>query len=146
VWDEKNHHWQNKLFIKDSISQFLHLPLPGTYKRCINRLQKLATDADATPDKNDFLFLSHDPSPWKSDLYMLVKKEVPGAENVRLSGSFISKVFDGSFSKIPQYIRDMDIFLAGQNQLAGKYYFYFATCPECAKKYGHNYIVAFAEV
>ena len=27
-----------------------------------------------------------------------------------------------------------------------KIYFYYTTCPKCAKKYGHNYIVSFAEV
>ena len=35
---------------------------------------------------------------------------------------------------------------ASQGKKAGKYYFYYTSCPKCAKKYGHNYIVAFAEV
>jgi hypothetical protein len=56
------------------------------------------------------------------------------------------KLFDGPFNKVPQYMRDMDIFLSQQGKLAKKFYFYFATCPNCARKYGHNYIVAFAEV
>lgn len=35
---------------------------------------------------------------------------------------------------------------AGQGKKAKKYYFYYTSCPKCAKKFGHNYIVAFAEV
>ena len=27
-----------------------------------------------------------------------------------------------------------------------KHYFYFAYCPKYAKKYGHNYVLAFTEV
>jgi len=146
LWDEKVHQWSDKLFIKDSLPQIFHIPLPGTYPRTINRLWKLAQDDKAAPDMKDFLMLAYDPSPWKSDIYINVTHEVPNANNVRLSGKFISKVFDGPFSKVPGYIRDMDLYLAGQHQVAAKYYFYFATCPKCAKKYGHNYMVAFAEV
>jgi hypothetical protein len=25
------------------------------------------------------------------------------------------------------------------------YFFYYTTCPKCAKKHGHNYTVAFAK-
>jgi len=36
--------------------------------------------------------------------------------------------------------------LSKMGKMAEKYYFYFTTCPKCAQKYGHNYIVAFAQV
>lgn len=145
-WDEVTHVWQDKLFIKDSLPQFFHLPLPGVYKKVFNRLWKQAKNAQADPPAAEFLLLAHDPSPWKSDLYMAVNNEVSGAENVSLSGTFISKVFDGPFSKIPQFIRDMDLYLIHQHKLALRYYIFCATCPECRKKHGHNYIVAFAEI
>ena len=145
-WDEKEHKWQDKLFIKSSLPQFFHIPLPGTYRRTINKLWKQANDAGSAPGMKDFLLLAHDPTPWKSDMYMEVTREVAGADNVRLSGSFVSKVFDGPFNKIPQYIKEMDLSLSKKELTAIKLFFYFATCPVCAKKYGHNYIVAFAEV
>ncbi|HEX2394258.1 MAG TPA: hydrolase, partial [Bacteroidales bacterium] len=145
-WHNKSHKWINKLFIKESIPQVFHIPLPGTYKRSVVRLWNKAKAAHATPDLKDYLLLAYDPTPWKSDLYMLVTSEVSEANNVRFSGSFYSKVFDGSLNHIPQYIKQMDVELARDEKMAVKYYFYFATCPDCAKKYGHNYIVAFAEV
>ena len=107
---------------------------------------KKAQDAGASPETKDFLLLAYDPSPWKSELYLNVTKEVPGAENVKLTGTFISKVYDGPFNNVPKYIKDFEGYLKGQNKTAKKYYFYYTTCPKCAKKYGHNYIVAFAEV
>jgi hypothetical protein len=107
---------------------------------------KKAQDAGAASDMKDFLLLAYDPSPWKSELYMNVTKEVPGAENVKLTGSFTSKVFDGPYNQVPKYLREFEKYLGGEGKKAKKYYFYYTTCPKCAKKYGHNYIVAFAEV
>lgn len=42
--------------------------------------------------------------------------------------------------------KNWDTLVAGKGKKAIKYYFYYTTCPKCARKYGHNYIVAFAEV
>jgi hypothetical protein len=40
----------------------------------------------------------------------------------------------------------MDEDLSSKGRSSQKYFFYFTTCPKCAKKYGHNYVVAFAQV
>jgi hypothetical protein len=90
--------------------------------------------------------LAYDPSPWKSELYINTTKEVPDANNVRISGTFVSKVFDGPFNNIPQYMKGMNEYLDKIGKKPLKYYFYYTTCPKCAKKYGHNYIVIFAQV
>jgi len=145
-WDNKTHNWVEKPFIKDYLPQFFHMPLPSMMGKVIGRMWKKAQDAGAATEMKDFLLLAYDPSPWKSELYMNVTKEVPGAENVKLTGTFISKVFDGPYHHVPKYLKELDIYLAGQGKKAVKYYFYYTTCPKCAKKYGHNYIVAFAEV
>lgn len=145
-WNNIQHKWENKLFLKDSIPEIFHMPLPGSYGKVITRMWNKAEKAGAAPDRQDFLLLAYDPSPFKSELYMSITKEVPGEENVRISGNFISKVFDGPYSKVPAYIREMNGFLASKKKTAKKFYFYFAYCPKCAKKYGHNYIVALAEL
>ena len=146
LWDEVTHRWHNKLFLKDSVPEVFHIPLPGTYAKTITRMWKKAEEAGAAPARKDFLLLAHDPSPFRSDLYLAVTREIPGAENARLSGTFISKVFEGPYSKVPAYIREMDNYLDSKRKTAQKYYFYFAYCPKCARKYGHNYIVALADV
>jgi hypothetical protein len=145
-WDEKTHHWMDKLFIKDTVRQFFHMPLPSSMKKTICRMWNKAQDAKAEPDIKDFLLLAYDPSPWKSELYMTVTKEIPGAENVKLSGTFLSKVFDGPYNAVPKWIKEMENFVTSKGKKTKKYFFYFTTCPKCAKIYGHNYAVAFAQV
>ena len=146
LWNNVEHKWKDRLFLKDSVPEVFHIPLPGTYGKAITRMWEKAEEAGAAPDRKDFLLLAYDPSPFKSELFMSITKEILGAENVRLSGTFISKVFDGPYNKVPSYIKEMNGYLASTRKVAKKYYFYFAYCPKCAKKYGHNYIVALAEV
>ncbi len=145
-WEKTTHVWNSKLFLKDSIPELFHIPLPGTYKRAVSRMWKKAEDAGAAPDLKDFLLLAYDPSPFKSELFMSITKEISGEENVRLSGTYISKVFDGPYNKVPAYIDEMNGYLASIGKSAKKHYIYFTTCPKCAEKYGHNYILALAEV
>jgi len=145
-WDHKKHVWSNKLFLKDSVPEFFHIPLPTTYGRVISRMWKRAEDAGVTPETKDFLLLAHDPSPFKGDLFLAITKEIPGAYMVKLSGTFMSRVFDGPYNQVPKYIKEMDGYLAAHKMKAKKYYFYYAYCPKCARKYGHNFIVVIAEI
>jgi hypothetical protein len=143
-WDEKTHIWHDKLFLKDDVKQIMHMPL--NMGKVITRMWQQVDRAKANPDTKDFLILAYDPSPWKSELFMTVTKNIPNTNIVKLNGTFISKVFDGPYQAVPQWIQQMDKFLANQNQKAIKYYFHYAYCPKCAKKYGHNYCVAFAQI
>jgi len=142
--DHKHHIWENKLFLQDDVRQILHIPL--NMGKVIPRMWEKVTAADAAPEDAEFLLLACDPSPWKSELYMTVTKEIPGARMTRLSGELISRVFDGPYSAVPKWIKVMDAELAAQNQKALKYYFYYTLCPKCAKHYQHNYVVAFAQI
>lgn len=146
IWDGKTVVWQDKLFIKKITPQVLHLPLPGTIGKMMAESGKAIAAAQAKPADRDFLWLAYDPSPWKCEHYIHVAHEVPGCENVRLSGTFLTKVFDGPFNQVPKWIKEMGSYLAGQGKTTQKYYFYYTTCPQCAKKYGHNYVVAFAQL
>jgi hypothetical protein len=114
--------------------------------KAMGKMWKVAQDAGAAPELKDFLCLAYDPSPWRGELYVAVTKEVPNAKNVKLSGTFVSKVFDGPYNAVPKWIKEMDKYLDGQGKKASRYYFYFTTCPKCAKIHGHNYVSAFARV
>ncbi len=144
LWDEKTHLWKDKLFLQDEVVQFLHIPLNmnSVVKRMFAEIEK----ADAMPEVKDFLLLSYDPSPWKSEIYMTVTKDIPNRKIAKLTGTFISKVYDGSYNNVPKWIENMDRYLNTNNQKALKYYFHFAYCPKCVEKYGHNYCVVFAQV
>lgn len=145
-WDGKTVVFENKLFLKKTLPEIFHMPLPGTIGRMMKKIWPAIEAAGARPDDKDFLWLAYDPSPWKGEHYIHVTREVPGFDNVRLSGTFITKVFDGPYDAVPKWIKEMDIYLAGQGKTAKKFFFYYTTCPECAKKYGHNYVVVYAEI
>lgn len=145
-WDEKTHLWKDKPFIRGSIPALFHMPFPPMVGRLVGKLWKMAQDAKADPPLDDFLLLAYDPTPFKSEFYMTVTKQVPGADNVRLSGTFISRVFDGPYNAVPKWYADFEKYLSDKGKKAKKYYFYFTYCPKCAKAYGHNYCVAFAQV
>jgi len=145
-WEGITHEWKDKPFITDSIPQFMHMPLPGVMNTMMKRITKKAEDLGIATNPKDFLLLAHDPSPWKSIYYLAVKKEHPEADITCLSGKFLSRVFDGPYSKIPRFLKEMEITVASEDYIALNYYFYYTACPSCAKKYGHNYIVIIAEV
>lgn len=145
-WEGKTLVWDNKLFIRESIPVFFHIPWPPMITKVMTSLWNKATAAAAGGELRDFLCLTYDPSPWKCEYYLAVSKEVSGSENVKLSGTFMTKVFDGPYSAVPKWVKEMDSYLAGQGKKALKYYINYTTCPKCAKKYGHNYVVFFAQV
>jgi len=144
VWQEKEIVWKDKLFLKDSVKSFMHIPLNmGTV---IERMQKKIMGAGANVPDSDFLILSDEASSWKSEQLIPVAKEVTGMENVKISGTFLTKVFDGPYKEAPNWYKEMQNYVKSKDKEAKKIYMYYTTCPKCAKKYGHNYIVVFAQV
>jgi hypothetical protein len=45
-----------------------------------------------------------------------------------------------------KWIRYMNSFVTSKGKTAKKNYFFYTTCPKCAKFYGKNYVVILAEV
>jgi hypothetical protein len=92
------------------------------------------------------LMLSDEKSMWGSDIYVAVSKEVPGANMERISGTFLTKVFEGDYSKTGGWVKEMQAFVESKGKKTKKLYFFYTTCPGCAKAYGKNYIVLVAQV
>ena len=113
----------------------------------ITKLWKMAEESQkVAANKEDTLILFYDPTAFRSEIYLSVTGDIPQADNVTLSGEFISKVFDGPYNDVPKFIKEMDQYLSQQNKTAKKYYIHYAYCPKCAQKYGHNYAILFAEI
>lgn len=145
-WDGKTIEWTDKPFIREDLPQIFHMPFPWMIGRMMERVWKQVKDAGADPSMQDFVWLCHDPSPWKCENYFSVTKEVTGMQNVKLSGTFLTKVFEGPYQNAPKWLKEMEAYVAEQGKKAQKYYFYYTTCPKCAKKWGKNYVVIFAQV
>ena len=141
-WDEKKVTWRNKLFIKDHVRSFLHIPI-GFGKAMVKNMEMIqAADALApTP-----LMLSDEKSLWGSDIYIAVSKEVPEAEAAIISGTFLTKVFEGPYSNTGRWVKEMKAYVKAKGKEIKKLYFFYTTCPACAKVYGKNYTVLLARV
>lgn len=142
-WDDQVVHFEDKLFAKGTTVQFLHMPL--NMGPMMTRVWEKIRAAGADPG-DQFLVLGCDPSPWRGEHYFAVTKEVPGLENVRLSGDFLTKVFEGPFRQAGNWARQMGEFAAAKGRPMQRLFFYYTTCPKCAKRYGKNYVVGFAQV
>ena len=90
--------------------------------------------------------LSDEKSLWGADIYIAVSKEVPGAEMAKISGNFLSKVFEGPYSNTGKWAKEIRDFVKLKNKEIKKLYFFYTTCPKCAKFYGKNYTVILAEI
>jgi hypothetical protein len=63
-----------------------------------------------------------------------------------ISGSFLTKVYEGPFRNAPEWAADMERHVKTKGRSLEKLYFGYMTCPRCAKAYGKNYVVLFAQV
>ena len=141
-WQEKEITWRDKLFLKDHVRSFLHTPL--NMDQVMTRDLKLIEDAKAFGSEQ--LMLSDEKSLWGSDIYISVVKEVPGATMEKISGTFLTKVFEGPFKNIGTWIKEMKEYMSAKGKEIKKLYFGYTTCPACAKAYGKNYVVLLARV
>ena len=142
-WDEQELHFKDKLFVKANTRSIFHIPLnmgsvfPKTFEAIKN--------ADAQSE-DDFIVLSYDPSPWRGEHYFSVTKEVPGEKMVHMTGDFLTKVFEGPYKNVPKWVNEMETFVKSKGKDVKKTYFFYTTCPKCAKYYGKNYLVAVSEI
>lgn len=141
-WSEGQVTWQDKLFIKDRVRCLLHVPLNMGARMAAN--QRLIESAQAAPAQP--LVLSDERSPWTVDLYIAVTQPVPGAELATLSGTFLTKVYEGPYRDAGKWAEDMRRHVYAQQQELQRLYFAYTTCPRCAKAYGKNYVVLLAQV
>lgn len=141
-WEGKTVVWQGKPFVHEHITSFLHMPLDMGRK--VTRATKAIEAAHATPEHP--LMLSDERSPWCSELFIDAIGPVPGTDMQRLSGTFVTKVFEGPFSDAGKWMESMKRHVANKGLTLEKLYFGYTTCPTCAKAYGKNYVVLFAKV
>lgn len=140
-WEGKTITWKDKKFIKDRVFTLFYMPM--NFGSVITRIMKQADDAKATI--SDGMALSDHTSLWNMDIYVAVDKEVEGAHNVTMSGSFVSKVYEGDFKETGVWMKDFDAYCMEKRIKPKKIYMWYTTCPACAKKYGKNYVVVFGQ-
>ncbi len=134
--------WNNKLFVKTKVRCFLYMPLNfgAKMRKLVPRIEK------AGAQMPEGMVLSDQTSPWGMDLLIAIDKVVPGIENVSLTGSFVSRVYEGSFNETGKWFKDFNAWTKDKGYQVKKIYAWYTTCPKCAKKYGKNYVALMGEV
>jgi hypothetical protein len=141
-WDEKELTWENRRFVKDRVTSVFHIPL--NFGAVMKRNVAAIDAADASPEH--MVILSDENSLWGADVYIEVTKDIPGANMATISGTFLSKVFEGPYSSMRKWMEEMKAFVSTKGKSLGKTYFFYTTCPKCAKKYGKNYVAILTQL
>ena len=141
-WVDQEINWENKLFVRDRVRSIFHIPL--NFGMVMKRNMAKIEAAGAKAEKQ--LLLSDENSLWGADVYIHVTKNVEEVNMTTLSGTFLSQVFEGPYKNISSWVKEMKEYVTMCRKEMKKLYFYYTTCPKCAKKYGKNYVVLLAEV
>jgi hypothetical protein len=120
----------------------MHVPL--NFGSVMRRLHAEVEAAGAYSEEP--LWITDELSPWGSDVYLAVDRAVPGVPATELSGTFLTKVFEGPFRDAGKWVQEMKDYVADQGEELEKIYFFYPTCPDCSKKLGRNQAVLFARV
>lgn len=142
-WDDRRLHFRDKKFIRAHSLSAMHIPL--NMGSIFSRVQKHIDEADAFDD-DDFVVMSKDLSPWTEEHLFSVTKDVPHEQIVTLTGEFVTKVFEGSYSNSKDWYIEMKKIVEAMGSNADDIYFFYTTCPKCAKAYGQNYVVGIARI
>ncbi len=141
-WDEKEVRFEDKLFVRSRVRSFFHTPL-NFAKVMADNMERISK-AGALPPVP--LVLCDESPLWGAEVYIAVAKDVPNSRMTRISGTFLTKVFEGPYKNIRKWIKQMEEYVAIRNKDIEKMYFFYTTCPKCAEYYGKNYVVILAKV
>ena len=141
-WEGKTINFKDTIFVKDRVRSIFHIPI--NFGSVMARDMEKIAEAKAlakTP-----IMLSDENSLWGADVYIAVSKKVKGFENVKVPGAFLSKVFEGPYRNMGKWIKEMQAYVTKKGKKMQKLYFFYTTCPSCAKAYGKNYVVLLARI
>jgi hypothetical protein len=141
-WDNKIHEWKDRPFIRGRVFSLFYLPMNfGSVMRKLN-----AEAEKAGAGLPDWLCLSEHVSKWRMDVHLAVDREIPGSDNVKISGRMASKVYEGPYKDTGKWCGDFEAYAREKGLAVKKQYIWYTTCPKCAKKYGHNHVVIFGQI
>src|SRR4030042_6357158 len=125
-WQNKEINWKEKLVVKDHVTSFLHIPL-NMGKIVIKNMELIEKAHAEAPYQ---LMLTDETSPWGSDIYIDVSKNVSGAHMAKLSGMFLTKVFEGPYQNVGTWAREMKKYIENKGKNIKKIYYSYTTCPK----------------
>ena len=142
-WDGKILHFKDKKFLRAITRSVMHVPI--NMGSVFTRVQ-MAIEENDTKDPADYLVLSRDLSASEAEHLFAVDVNIPGEEMTTLSGDFLTRVFEGPYRHAKNWDHDMRVAATAAGHTAKRVFMFYTTCPRCARTYGKNYVVGFAEL
>ncbi|WP_295077981.1 hydrolase [Tabrizicola sp.] len=142
-WEGAELHFRDKLFLRAETVSAMHIPL--NMGKVFSRVQR-HIDAAAAMDPDQSIVLSRDLSAFKGEHLFAVTRVVPDEQMLRMSGDYVTKVFEGPYREAKDWHETLKALSASHGKEDGRIWFFYTTCPKCAKAYGENYVVGLAEV
>lgn len=142
-WDGQDLYFADKPFTRATTRSLMHMPLNmgSVFSRVLDKIA-----ATGGYDNTDYVVLSRDLSPWRAEHLFATPKPLDDEEQVALSGDFATKTFEGPYSQMGKWHKDMQDLAAARGTIDAPVYFFYPTCPKCAKVYGKNPVVGFAKL
>jgi hypothetical protein len=142
-WDRQELRFRDKPFVRATTRSVMHVPV--NMGKVFSRVQEHIEDA-AAQDAEQVLVLSRDTSAWASEHFFAVTAPVPGEDMTALSGDFVTRVFEGPYRQAKDWDKELQEIARRRGREAARIFFFYTTCPKCAKVYAKNYVVGVAEV
>lgn len=142
-WDAQELHFRDKRFVRATTRSLMHVPInmSKVFARVLEHIEKAGA-----LDAADYIVMSRENSAFAAEHLFAVPKEVPDEEMTTLSGDFITKVFEGPYKDVAQWRAAMADLVRARGVEPKSVWFFYTTCPKCAKAYGKNYVVGIAEL
>ena len=142
-WDGRHLVLRDKPFVRATTRGLLHVPLNmGTV---FTRVQQHIEEAGAM-DPDNYIVLSQDLSASEAEHFFAVTGDVPGEEMTRISGEFVTRVFEGPYRHAKNWVHEMEVAAESAGKTAKRVFMFYTTCPKCARALGKNYVVGVAEI
>ena len=142
TWHDDEITWDEKVFVREHVHSFFHVPVD--MRRQVRKVMRLLDAWELGTERH--LVLYDERSAWGADIYVEADAPVPGTNTVFLSGTFLTKVYEGPNREAPRWAADMKEQAKVKGHSLKKVYFSYPTCPRCAKAYGKNYVILFGEL
>lgn len=144
AWDRKLIEFDKRFFVRRFTRSLFYQPL--NLGKVMTELFEVAQRSQVALPQTQSLILSRDLSPWKAEQLYAVSQPIAGEDNVMLDGTFATRVFEGPYRDAKQWYQQIKDYAREQGYTAKRIFFWYTTCPKCAKHYGKNYVIAVAEV
>lgn len=139
-WEKKFVTFDDRYFMKVKVRTFNHIPL--NFGSVMTKAQAAIEKAGAKVVDN--MALSNHVSRWTMEVLIAIDKQVDDLRPIKLPGRFLSNVYEGPFKDTGIWCKDFEQLAKEKEFPIHTWYMWYTTCPQCAKKYGKNYVVVLA--